>query len=1195
MKKSLNSQVEEVESRVESIEPFDGSQKDRRGLLSRLFGRVGRSIFNMFSILLAIAYLTSLSLILAERGREHLPAQPLQAAWQALVQVWNYLFFHPQTYFWHRDNIAAIQVVSETLKSSAVLLLLSLMLAMLIGLLLGIVAAFSKRKMFSTAVMFISILGISIPSFLFAMFLWIVNIWVHRTFNITVLPAAGFGWDAHMIMPTIVLAMRPLAQIAQVTHLSIREILGQDYIRTAYSKGLKWRIVCFVHAIPNILIPTLTTLGSSLRYSLASLPIVEVFFNWPGVGSMLLDAIQQGNAALVIDLILSLGTFFIVINQVIEFAFPLIDPRLRGDADTERKEERVKFRGWFREVGNTISTWVRDLRQQFNRQLSGLPPLPSGLKLIPTEKDQPVVHKRRWFLQHFLGNPAFVVGSVMLVVLLGVVLLGDKLTNVSPYQVHGVMMLNGKIGAPPYEPSSFFPWGTDHIGRDIQAFVLAGGKRTISLAFFGMLARLLLGATLGILAGWQRGGWLDRLVMDAVGVWAAFPITLFAMIIIQALGIQQGMWVFIVAISVVGWGEVAQFVRGQVIALKPQLFVKSARSVGARSDQILIRHIFPNLVNSLIVLSALEMGGILMLLAELGYLNIFMGGGFRLMIGETGNMVPIVPFYSDVPEWAAMIANVRLYWRSYPWMALYPGLAVFLSIVTFNLFGEGLRRFLDDTYSNMSRLFNRYTLIVVFAIVVIVAMVLQSSVPVNVYRPEALKFDKERVMRDIENLSSTRMQGRETGMPGASLAAEYIANRMSEIGIFPAGEHHSYLQQLVQPRNHLFELPTLTIMDNSGQLIRELIYKKDFTEIGRFAGSSGDEQAPIMGVAFGPTQDTSVDDEYGLSNSAAMDHIVIIRSADIEKINAQQLKGILVIADDGFPMERRDLNPYRIMPNERYRPFMLISPEVADSLLKTADSSLAELDAIRKTLEPGQMELTAEGTQVGISLHPRRADNYLTEKYINVIGVIPGQGHFMGVEEQIIIVSAYYDGLGTDLTGTVYPGANDNASGVAMLLELARLMKESVYQPDKTILFVAWAGGERQEGLSIVNVINARPGASEMTVEAVIELSGVGYGTGSAINLGTDSSYRLVKLFQEVASRFNLPTTTRGRNPHYGLPLSTVYGGRDAMTLSLSWDGSDALAHTPADTIGIIDPAKLYDVGRSTCLILLILSRETDY
>lgn len=1196
------SQVEEIESSTEPVSQLEDNQKDWHRLLSGQLKTVGRSIFNMLSTLLVIAYLTSWGLILAERGREHLPAQPVQAAWQALVRVGSYLVYHPQTYYWHKENVAALQVVVETLKTSAGLLLLSLGLALAIGLPLGILAALAKRKTSSALVMLISVLGISTPSFLVAMFLWVVNIWVHRTFDIKVLPSGGFGWDWHLVLPTIVLAMRPLAQIAQVTYVSMRDILGQDYIRTAYSKGLTWRMVRNVHAIPNILIPTLTTLGSSLRYSLASLPVVEVFFEWPGVGFRLLDAIQQGNAALVTDLILSLGLFFLFVNLVIEFSFPLIDPRLRGSGDTEEKEDQGTFLGGIQEVGNTLSAWGRELRQRFTRRPPGLPPLPAGLKLLPVEKDLPIVKKGRWFLRNYFGNPAFILSSVMLVVLLGSILFGENLTSASPYQIHGVMSINGKIGAPPYQPSSVFPWGTDHIGRDIQALVLAGGKRTLSLAFFGMLARLLLGATLGILAGWQRGGWFDRLVTGAVGVWAAFPLTLFAMILIQAMGIQQGMWVFVVGISVVGWGEVAQFVRGQVITLKPQLFIESARSVGLRADQIIIRHILPNLVNSLIVLSALEMGGVLMLLAELGYLNIFMGGGFRVMIGEAGRMVPTISFFSDVPEWAALIANVRQYWRSYPWMALYPGLAVFLSIMTFNLFGEGLRRFLDDTYANLSNLFNRYTLVVTATFAVVFALVLQSSVPLSVYRPEGLKFDEKRVMQDIENLSSPEMQGRETGTPGAEMAATYIASRMSEIGIFPAGEKNTYLQHLVQPRIHLFETPTLTILDGSGQPIKELTYKKDFTEIARSAGMYGDGQAPIMGAAYGPTLDPSLSDEFGLSNSEAMDHIVIVRAEDIEKVNPKPLKGILVVANDTFSLEHRDVYPYNILTfgppgsqNRTVNPYLVISPQVADTLLKTAGSSLAELDAARETLKPGQMQLTTEGTQVSMSLLPRRSDNYLNEEYINVVGVIPGQGHFMGTENQVIIVSAYFDGLGTDLTGTVYPGANDNSSGVAMMLELARLLKESVYQPDKTVLFVAWSGGERQEGLSIVNVLNARPGANELTVESVIELSGVGYGTGDAINLGNDSSYRLVKLFQENASRYGLPTTTRGRNPHYGMPLPTAFGGRDAMTLSISWDGSDSLAHTPQDTVAIIDPAKLYDIGRATYLTLLVLTRETEY
>jgi hypothetical protein len=264
-------------------------------------------------------------------------------------------------------------------------------------------------------------------------------------------------------------------------------------------------------------------------------------------------------------------------------------------------------------------------------------------------------------------------------------------------------------------------------------------------------------------------------------------------------------------------------------------------------------------------------------------------------------------------------------------------------------------------------------------------------------------------------------------------------------------------------------------------------------------------------------------------------------------------------------------------------------------LLGTTGSSLAQLDALRASLRPATIALTGEGTTVEVDVPAERSEDMLDEAYLNVIGVIAGQGYMMGMDEQVIMVSAYYDGVGTDPRGIVYPGANDNASGVATMLELARLLKTSSFQPDKTVMFVAWTGGERQEGLSITNVLNARPGAIELTVETVIELSGVGHGTGEAISIGNDSSYRLVQLFQEAAKRYDAPTTTLGRGPHYDLPARSVFGGRDATTLSLSWDGSDHLAHTPEDTPALMDAEKIRQIGTSTYLTLMVLCRETEY
>ncbi|HLO31271.1 MAG TPA: ABC transporter permease subunit [Anaerolineales bacterium] len=1184
-----------MEDTTDTAIPFE--KKNNRSLAG--FRLIGRRLLSAIVTLIVIAYLTLFGLLLAQRGREHLPAQPVDAIRRSAVSLFEYFIHHPETYSWNKQAIPAFELLRDILGKSAGLLLGSMAVALVLGVSLGVTAALSRRKFSSAFVVVLSILGISTPSFLLAMLFWVINISVHRIFEVKVLPSAGFGWDAHLVMPILVLSMRPLAQIAQITYVSLLDVLRQDYIRTAHAKGLAWHDVRNRHALRNVLIPIFTTLGTSLRFSLASLAIVELFFEWPGVGSTLFEAINRGEVSLVVDLILALGVFFLVVNLLLEIMLPWLDARVAQASLEESLEEENSFGRWWSKVFEIFKGWRRDAhkaRQMRNK--SQLPPLPAQAVPNHSSRDESITQSnRRWILRNFIANPALLIGLLLLIGLVGLVFFGSSLTSANPYQTHGVMTINGKIFAPPFIPSSVFPWGSDYVGRDIQALVFYGARQTLSLALFGMLARLALGVGLGALAGWTRRSWLDRLVTGAIGVWAAFPITLFAMIVIQALGIQQGMSVFVVTVCIVGWGEIAQFVRGQVISIKPQLYVESARSAGLRSDQIMIRHIAPNLINGLVALAALEMGGVLMLLAELGYLNIFLGGGFQAVIGEAGRMQPVIVSYSDVPEWAAMIANIRAWWRSYPWMVIYPGIAFFISILAFNLTGDGLRRFLDESQVNLSRLFNRYTFSTGIGLILVLALVLQGASPLSLYKSEALKFNAQNVLKDIRVLSSFEMQGRESGTPGAQKAAEYIAQRMREVGLIPAGEHGTYLQNQVSPRLHLTHMPTLELLNSNGEVSSTFRYRRDFAELA-VVRSYGENEAEIMGLVYGePIDAGNVHDPYGLANTDAYHRIAIVRGVDFTRVNLSALDGVLVVADDFYSIQRKDAYPYEgsAFGGSRNIPVMVISPDLADQLLATAGSSLSDLDQMAKSAAAGQVALTKPGTKVHMTLLPETVEDETHEYYTNVVGIYPGEGAVAGLDNQVIIVSAYYDGLGMGPDGTIYPGANDNASGVATLLEIARLLKASAYKPDKTVLFVAWSGGERAERFSVVNVTNARPGGNSLKVMDVIELSGLGYGTGKAIAMSEESSYRLVRLFQSAARKLGVATTTRGRDPHYGRAITFQFGERSALTLSLSWDGSDHLAHTTADTPEIIDPKKLAEVGSSTVLVLFVLSRETNY
>lgn len=1153
--------------------------------------RLGLSLLT----LLIIAYLTLFGLIMAERGREGLPAEPLSAATEALSRTVDYILDHPPTYYWNRFNQPALNLVATTFTHSAGLLLVSLGMAVVLGVPLGTIAALRKRKGGSSLIVILSILGISTPSFLLAMLFWMLNIQMHRRLGVTALPSAGFGWDAHLIMPALVLAARPLAQIAQVTYVSLSEILDEDFIRTAHAKGLRPAVVRRRHAMRNVLIPILTTIGTSLRFSLASLPVVEYFFEWPGVGLMLLEAIQVGSAPLVTDLIVSLGLLFLLINLAIEVVYPLLDPRLKEQEDEERRE-RPSWGERFAEALVSLRALFEDLRARLpgRSRESDLRPLPQmannggGLE-TPHEMQ---AERTRWALRALVSNPALIAGTLLVLGFFALALFGEQLTDASPTEIHGVMMVEGVIGAPPYEPSNTFPWGTDYLGRDMQALVLAGTKQTLALALFGMMARVLLGTLLGIAAGWWQNSGFDRLVNGAVGVWAAFPLTIFAMLLIQGLGIQQGMWVFIAALSVVGWGEVAQFVRSQVISLKPQLYIEAAQALGARTGQILSRHILPNLLPSLLVLAVLETGGVLMLLAELGYLNIFLGGGFKVeLIGE------VINHFSDVPEWGALLANVRQWWRSYPWMAWYPGLAFFLAILAFNVWGEGLRRFLAESRINLGQLFNRYTLLAGLGLILGLVWVLRSTAPLGVYRSQAKLFEVEQALEHIDALSAPEFEGRRSGSEGADRAAEYIAAQMEALGLQPAGTDGTYYQTLKTTRLQVTETPVVERVDEAGNVVEAATYGEDFVEVGGFSIAVGEVTAPIVGLTLGTLPPESSGDPYGLRNIERLwGTIAIVREEEAPRVNFDAFEATLIVTDDPAKMKHRLFAGTAM--HRAGSPLFHITPELADRLLATAGSSLAQLEATSASLQPGDVAATETGASVHVSL---QLEPLIGVEERHVIGFIPGTGAAMGshmgagMDNEVILLSAYYDGLGIRADGTLYPGANDNASGVATMLEIARALQEGPYAPKRTVIFVAWAGGERSEGLSVDNVMNAKVGFRELSVEVVLELSGTGAGTGDAVALGQGSSYRLVRLFQKAAGRLGVSTTTRGRGPHYGFFVRPGFGGREALSAYLSWDGSDLVAHTPQDTLAIIDPAKLEATGELATLVTTVLSREAKY
>ncbi len=220
-------------------------------------------------------------------------------------------------------------ILQPAFVNSMGLLLISLAGAIILGLLLGGFAALRKKASLGTLTL--TIIGISAPSFFIALLLQRMVIWQTQNFGRT-FSVGGFGWDyQHMLLPVLVLSARPLAYLTRSSFLSLGRIMEEDFIRTAFAKGLRRFTVVNIHALRNIAVPVLTAIGVSLRFSLGTLPVVEFFFGWPGMGFHLINAINGRQTAVVVALAFIIGTTLLSVNLLLDLLYRFVDPRMREE------------------------------------------------------------------------------------------------------------------------------------------------------------------------------------------------------------------------------------------------------------------------------------------------------------------------------------------------------------------------------------------------------------------------------------------------------------------------------------------------------------------------------------------------------------------------------------------------------------------------------------------------------------------------------------------------------------------------------------------------------------------------------------------------------------------------------------------------------------------------------------------------
>lgn len=281
---------------------------------------------------------------------------------------------------------------------------------------------------------------------------------------------------------------------------------------------------------------------------------------------------------------------------------------------------------------------------------------------LPEAETQPRRTVSAW--RRLARDRLALLGLVILVMMALVAISAPVVARHDPVEIDPVNKLE--------RPTLEYLMGTDNLGRSIWARVVWGARLTLGTATLAMVMILLIGVVVGLVAGFY-GGQVDNVIMRVVDVVLAFPSLILALAIAGMLG--PSLVNVLIGIVLVGWATYARVVRGMVLSVREKEYIEAARALGIPPRQLATRHILPNVISPVVVLASLDMGGLLLSISALSFLGL-------------GAQAP-------EPEWGRMLNDARPFMQIAPHTMIFPGLAIFLSVMAFNLLGDGLRDALD--------------------------------------------------------------------------------------------------------------------------------------------------------------------------------------------------------------------------------------------------------------------------------------------------------------------------------------------------------------------------------------------------------------------------------------------------------------------------------------------------------------------
>lgn len=425
------------------------------------------------------------------------------------------------------------------------------------------------------------------------------------------------------------------------------------------------------------------------------------------------------------------------------------------------------------------------------------------------------------------------------------------------------------------------------------------------------------------------------------------------------------------------------------------------------------------------------------------------------------------------------------------------------------------------------------------------------------------EFDGEKALEHVEQLASPDFAGRQAGTQGGELAAGYIAAEFAALGLEPLEASQTitmttplnYFQSFPISHTHLIEVPELTLLSVDGEVLHDFGYRQEFLE----RGGSGKAEAPLIWI-----NEDRLEGLY-FGGSVILERNVespLERAADLEEHGAG---GFIVVTEkDADDFQAGSLLPTDGPTLEVGIPVVEITSEAFETLLDRLGLQLRDL-----TLAPPALPLAAQVHQM--VLH----SPVTTAVVSNVLGFVPGRDPRLA--DEILIVGAHYDHVGEATDGTLYPGANHNASGVAVLLEMARSWQEAGFRPARSVLFTAWSADEIDH--AGVRYYLEHPAVPLTRTVGVISVDAVGNGRGFTLLFFGRHDPDLPLVYPLEAGTEVLERRARWRVAE-GEGWYRLFGVREIPATQIIWEDAERDFYLPSDTVEAIDPERLTFSGR---------------